>query len=97
MTESAPDLTSVFRELVSSQIRLLDDVDRLQAHCDYLRQRVDILTPRFNQFFRYEHEARAAWEIYKVLLNEPDRVFPGDAPPKRIRREEGIEIGDTQA
>ena len=48
---------------------------------DRLQQALDYVIPRFNKFFRYESDAVAAWEAFKIALGRPDALFPG---PRKV-------------
>lgn len=50
---------------------------------DKLRRLYELLTPRFNEYFRFESEARAVWELFNDLRGTPDAPFPGDAKKRR--------------
>lgn len=80
--------TTVFEDLVvensalvaTALAELRDRVFWLELRNDRLQQALDFVIPRFNGFFRYESDARAAWEAFTIVLGEPDRPFPQDAP-----------------
>ena len=82
-TERLSDQIVDVKDWVSSS---LTDGKLKQQDLEARQQRLyDIITPRFNEFFRSEDEARMAWEVYKVLIDEPVRRFPGDLPCARGR------------
>ena len=80
-------MTSIFEDLIAENSELVADalsklqnrVWWLETRMDRLQQALDFVIPRFDQFFRYESDARAAWEPFCTALGEPGRPFPRDA------------------
>ena len=63
-----------------------DRIFWLELRIDRLQRALDVVISRFNGFFRYEVDARAAWVAFTIALGEPDRPFPPDVqkpPPSK--------------
>ena len=50
---------------------------------DKLRCLYQLITPRFNEYFRSEAEARVAWTLFTILLGTPEAPFPADTKKPR--------------
>ena len=91
-------------DLADLLIRVMDAIERLSdrmvdieiRHAVSLaevlsrQQRLyELLTPRFNLYFRDESEARMAWACFNILRDTPDAPFPPDVqkPPRRTLRD----------
>ena len=55
-------------------IRTQDEV--MASLEDRLRRLYDLITPRFNEYFRSEAEAHMAWTLFSILRETPDAPFP---------------------
>lgn len=57
--------------------KLIGAQDEIMASLeDRLRRLFELMTPRFNVYFRDEGEACMAWELFKILRGTPDASFP---------------------
>ena len=61
-------------------IRVQDEV--MASYEDKLRRLFELITPRFNDYFQSEGEARMAWPLFAILRRTPNAPFPGDAPDR---------------
>ena len=68
---------------ISRLVRTQDEVTASLE--DKLRCLYQLITPRFNEFFRSEAEARMGWELFKILRETPDAPFPDDRKERRRR------------
>ena len=66
---------------------LLEELEEVHSR----QQRLyELLTPRFNSYFRDDSQARMAWECVNILRGTPDALFPGDLPSAREDERDAI-------